>query len=427
MIVDVLVFFGLPLTLLILGAPIYAAIFASGLTALLLVPNAPIHAVQSVLFGSLNNFSLLAIPLFVLAGDLMAQGGLAKRLVSWALAGVGGVRGSLPLAAVASATTFGAMSGSASACLAAVGRIMYPDLRKAGYSEGYSGALLASTAVIGAVIPPSIPMIIYGVVAQQSIPDLFLAGVLPGLLIALVIGVYVWMKARHEKQNVLATGERPSFLRETKEASWSLAAPVVILGGIYGGIFTPTEAAGVAVIYSMLVSRYIYKELTWRDMWRITSESMYLVGRLIVIFAAAGLYAWALTVSGLAQKLGTTVTEWQLATWQLLLIFNVLMLIVGAFLDPPPALLILTPVFFPIFQAAGVDPIHLGLIMVVNLSMGMFTPPIGVNLFIANVLFKIDIGVLYRSVLPFVALYVAILMILTYVPEITLFALHAFK
>src|SRR5690606_27919903 len=247
---DILVFFVLPLVLLLVGAPIYIAIFFSGFLAIILAPNAPLHAVQTVMFGALNNFSLLAIPLFVLAGDLMARGGLAKRLVDWALAVVGGARGALPLATVASATTFGAMSGSASACLAAVGRIMYPDLRQAGYKPGYCGALLASSAVIGAVLPPSIPMIIYGVVAQQSIPDLFLAGIVPGLLIAIVIGVYVWFKAGSEPRVKGMAAERPGLWLATKKAGWALAAPVVILGGIYGGVFTPTEAAGVAVVYA---------------------------------------------------------------------------------------------------------------------------------------------------------------------------------
>src|SRR5690606_34862644 len=186
------------------------------------------------------------------------------------------------------------------------------------------------------------------------------------------------------------------------------------------------EAAGVAVVYAILVARFIYKEVTWTDIWKISADSMYLVGRLIIIFASAGIYAWAITISGLAQQLGAAVIEWQLEAWQLLLIFNVLMILVGAFLDPPAALLILTPVFFPIFQAAGVDPIHLGLIMVVNLSMGMFTPPIGVNLFIANALFKIEMGTLYRNVLPFVLLYVAVLMLITFVPSIVLAPLHLF-
>ncbi|MBC7203272.1 MAG: TRAP transporter large permease, partial [Pusillimonas sp.] len=413
--------------MLLLGLPIYAGMFISGFVAILLAPNAPVYAVQTVMFGALDNFSLLAIPLFLLAGDLMAHGGLARRLVAWAMAVVGGGRGSLPLATVAASTTFGAMSGSASACLAAVGRIMYPDLRKAGYPAGYCGALLASTAVIGAVIPPSVPMIIYGVVAQQSIPDLFLAGIFPGLLIAFVLGVYVWLHARRTLPVQIVKVARPSFLVATKDASWALVTPVVVLGGIYGGIFTPTEAAGVAVVYAVLVSRYIYKELTWLDMWRITSGSIYLVGRLIIIFVAAGVYAWALTISGLARDLGMTISDWQLATWQLLLLFNILALIVGTFLDPPPALLILTPVFFPIFQAAGVEPIHFGLIMIMNLSMGMFTPPIGANLFIAIALFKVEMGALYRSVLPFVALYVATLMLITYVPEIALAPLHWFK
>jgi C4-dicarboxylate transporter, DctM subunit len=428
MIVDLLLFFVLPMALLLVGMPIYATLMLSGMAAIVLAPNAPIHAVQTVLFGALNNFSLLAIPLFVVAGDLMAQGGLAKRLVAWVLGIVGGIRGSLPLATVGSSAVFGAMSGSAIGCMAAVGRIMYPDLRRAGYSPRFCGGLMSATGAIDVVIPPSIPIIIYGIVAQQSIPDLFLAGFLPGLLVAGVIAAYVLIYARvvrvpeHTEAVV-----RPGFLQSTREAAWALGAPLLILGGIYGGVFTPTEAAGVAVVYAVIVSRYVYKELAWADVWKVTSSSMFLVGQLLMIVAGAALYAWAMTLSGLAQKLGLTVSSLDLATWQLLLAFNILLLLAGSFLEPPAAILILTPVFLPIMQAAGVHPIHLGMVMTVNLAIGMFTPPLGINLFAANALFKVDLPTLYRGVLPFLLLYIGALLCITYVPAISLAPLQWFK
>jgi C4-dicarboxylate transporter, DctM subunit len=218
-----------------------------------------------------------------------------------------------------------------------------------------------------------------------------------------------------------------NIVHSTREASWSLGAPVVILGGIYGGIFTPTEAAGVAVVYAVLVSRFIYRELTWGDLWRITQGSTYLVAQLMVIVAAAGAYSWLVTTSGFPQRLVSFITELQLQTWVMLFAFNLLLLVVGSFLEPPAAILILTPLFLPLVQAAQIDPIHFGIIMTVNLGIGMFTPPFGLNLFAAHALFKVPLPTIYRGVLPFLAVYFATLMLITYIPAISLAPLALLK
>jgi C4-dicarboxylate transporter DctM subunit len=424
---DVLLYFVLPVALLLLGLPIYVVLMLTAIVAIAANPGLPLHALQSVIFGSLNHFPLLAIPLFVLAGDIMGQGGLAKRLIAWSLAIIGGVRGSLAIAAVGSSAIYGAMSGSAVGCIAAIGRILFPALRDGGYSTRFSGSLIAATGAIDVVIPPSIPIIIYGIAAQQSVPDLFIAGFVPGLIIALLAGLYVHVYARIKKIPLTPGARWSNIVLATRDAGWALGAPAVILGGIYGGVFTPTEAAGIAVVYAIFVSRYIYREVTWRDLWRITSNSMFLITQIMIIVAAAGVYSWLVTTSGLAQKLVGYVQELKLHPWQLLLMFNLILLVVGSFLEPPAAILILTPLFLPVMVAAGVDPIHLGMIMTVNLAIGMFTPPFGLNLFASHALFGVPLPTLYRGVLPFLGLYLIALLLITYVPEISLYPVRLLR
>jgi C4-dicarboxylate transporter DctM subunit len=319
------------------------------------------------------------------------------------------------------------MSGSAVGCVVAIGRLLYPSLRQAGYSRSFSGGIIASSGAIDVIIPPSIPMIIYGITAQQSIPALFIAGILPGVLIGVMASVYVLIYARIKMIPLTSKARWKNILESTREASWSLGAPVVVLGGIYGGIFTPTEAAGVAVLYAVFVSRFIYREVTWVDLWRITRNSMYLITQVLVIVAAAGTYSWLITTSGFPQRLVAFIGGMQLETWLLLLIFNVLLLAAGSVLEPPASILILTPLVLPLVQAAGIDPIHFGIIMTCNLAIGMFTPPFGLNLFAANALFKVPLPELYRGVLPFLAVDIVALMLVTYIPAISLAPLGLLK
>ena len=420
-------YFVLPVLLLALGIPIYVILLLTAILGIAITPGLPLSAMQTVIFGSLDSFPLLAVPLFVLAGDIMGRGGLARRLVAWAMSLIGGIRGSLAVTTIASSELFGAMSGSAVGCVAAIGRLLHPALREGGYGERFSIGIIASSVAIAVIIPPSIPMIIYGLAAQVSVPALFLAGVLPGILIGLLASAYVLVYARIRMVPLTSKARWKNIITSTREASWSLGAPVVILGGIYGGVFTPTEAAGVAVLYAALGSRYVYRAVTWIDLWHITQNSMYLVGQLLIIVAGAGAYSWLITTSGFPQRLVTVISEMQIELWVLLLAFNAILIVVGSFLEPPAAILILAPLVMPLVQAQGVDPVHFGIIMTVNLALGMFTPPFGLNLFASHALFNVPLPTLYRGVLPFLAIYFVALMIITYVPSISLAPLALLK
>ncbi len=409
----------MPFALLFAGLPIYVILLLTALTVLAF-SGVTSEIIQTTIFGSLDSFPLLAIPFFVLAGEIMGRGGIAKRLVAWVVSIIGGVPGCLALTTIASSELFGAMSGSAVGCVAAVGRLLLPALRQGGYGDRFSVSLIASSGAIAVIIPPSIPLIIYGAVAQQPITKLFLAGVLPAILVGLLDGAYVVWRAKREG---ILTDTHTSWrhaLTATKEGFWALCTPALVFGGIYGGIFTPTEAAGVAVVYATIVSRYVYHDVTWRDLWVIASDSAMLVGQIMIIVVAAGVYSWFLTTSGLPQMVVSTIQSWHLGRNETLVVFNLLLLVVGSFLEPPAAILILTPLFMPVVTALGVNPIHFGIIVAVNLSLGMYMPPFGLNLFASHSLFGVKLGTLYRGVIPFLGINMIALIMITYIPWISL-------
>jgi C4-dicarboxylate transporter DctM subunit len=422
----VLVLGVLPAILLTFGVPIFVVLMAATLGGIMLSTN-PVQAIHSAMFGSLDIFPLLAVPLFIYAGDIMARGGIARRLIELILSIVGGVRGSLGLSTIAACEVFGVMSGSSVACVAAIGKLTIPSLKKNGYGDTFSVSLVTATGVIDVIIPPSIPMIIYGIAAQQSVPQLFLAGFVPGILIGVALAIYVYFYARAKNIPRSAPPSWQHVATSLKDSVWSVFAPVVILGGIYGGLFTPTEAAGVACIYAIVVSLYIYREVTLRDLWMITVESAMLSAQVLIIVSAAGAFAWLITTSGYPAKLVAFVEGLHLAPWMLLLVINIILLFVGSVLEPPAAILLLTPLLTPIAYAMGVHPIHFGIIVTVNLAIGMFMPPFGLNLFAANALFKTPLPELYRGVIPFLLIYLAMLILITYVPAISLAPLALFK
>ena len=410
----------IPLLLLVIGMPIFLVLIVSALLGILFLGGIPLHAVHTAMFGGLDSFPLLAIPLFILAGDVMGRGGIAQRLIELVMSIVGGVRGSLAISTIGAASVFGAMSGSSVACVAAIGKLTLPSLEKAGYKRGFGVSLITATGVIDVIIPPSIPMIIYAIAAQQSAAILFLAGIVPGLIVACALSIYVMIHARIEMIPVGDPARWINIWESLKRSIWAIFAPVVILGGIYGGFFTPTEAAGIACVYAVFVSVFIYKQLSWKDVWQITLDCSLLVGQIMIIVAAAGAYAWFITTSGLASTLVQAIASVQMETWLLLLAINILLLVVGSVVEPPAAILVLMPLLVPITAQAGIDPVHFGLVVTVNLAIGMFLPPFGLNLFASNALFGTPLPVLYRGVLPFLLIYLAILTLLTYVPAITL-------
>jgi C4-dicarboxylate transporter DctM subunit len=416
----------LPALLLLMGVPIFVALLAAALGGIVLSGN-PIHALHSAIFGNLDIFPLLAVPLFIYAGDIMSRGGIARRLIELILSLVGAVRGALGIATVAACEVFSVMSGSSVACVAAIGKLTIPALKKNGYGDTFSVSLVTATGVIDVITPPSITMIIYGIAAQQSVPQLFLAGFPAGILIGIALALYVVWYARVEKIPITAPAQRKDILTHLKDSIWALLAPIVILGGIYGGLFTPTEAAGVACIYAIVISMFVYRELTWGELWDITIESSALIAQILIIVGAAGAFAWLITTSGFPAKLIAFVDQFALQTWILLLVINVILLFVGSVLEPPAAILLLTPLLTPIVYKAGIDPIHFGIIFTVNLAIGMFMPPFGLNLFASHALFGTPLPKLYRGVLPFLVIYLIMLVLITYVPAITLWPLKLLR
>jgi C4-dicarboxylate transporter DctM subunit len=415
-----LVFFGLPAALLILGFPIFLILLVTSIAAVLTVADVPTEAIQTSMFGSLDNFPLLAVPFFVLAGEIMAQGGIARRIIAMVMAMVGGVRGSLAVTTVAASELFGAMSHTAVGTVVAMGRMIYPALKAGGYNERFAVGLIASSGAIAVVIPPSIAMILYAVSAEQSAVLLFTAGILPSILIGLIDAAYVMGYAKFKRVPLGTSAHWQTIWKTSKEASWSIGSLAVIFGGIYGGVFTPTEAAGVAVVYSLFVTMVIYREVDLAGFWRILLASAYLISQILLIVTSAGIYSWLLTTSGIPQQIVGAINALDMPKWELLLCLNLGLLLAGSFLEPPAAILILTPLLLPVVRGVGVNAIHFGIIVAVNLSLGMYTPPFGLNLFSSQAIFDAPLSRIYVGVLPFLLLNFVALMIITYVPAISM-------
>ena len=419
-----LVFFGLPIVLLILGFPIFLILLVTSMVAAVAVVHVATEQIQTSMFGSLDSFPLLAVPFFVLAGEIMARGGIARRIIAMVMAMVGGVRGSLAVTTVAASELFGAMSHTAVGTVVAMGRMIYPELKAGGYNERFAVGLIASSGAIAVVIPPSIAMILYAVSAEQSAVLLFTAGILPSILIGVIDAAYVMSYARLKRVPLGTSAHWETIWKTTKEASWSIGSLAVIFGGIYGGVFTPTEAAGVAVVYSLFVTMAIYREVDLAGFWRILLASAYLISQILLIVTSAGIYSWLLTTSGIPQQVVDAINSLNMPKWELLLCLNVGLLLAGSFLEPPAAILILTPLLLPIVRGAGVNAIHFGIIVAVNLSLGMYTPPFGLNLFSSQAIFDAPLSRIYVGVLPFLLLNFMALMIITYVPAISMVLLQ---
>jgi C4-dicarboxylate transporter DctM subunit len=409
-----------PVVLLLLGFPIFLVLLTAATVALVFFMNVPLAALQQNLFGSINAFALLAVPFFVYAGELMGRGSVAQRLVDFVQAGVGSVRGSLGVTTVGTSAIFGAISGVSAACVATIGRIMYPAMRRAGYSEPFAAGLVTAVGAIDIIIPPSIPMIIYGAAAEESVPRLYAAGVFPGLLIAGMLAAYVvfaaWWKG-------FGAGERfdlQRMLRATGRGVWALGMPFIILGGIYGGVFSPTEAAAVACVYAAFVTSVIFRELGWRDIVEAAAVTVTFTAQVLIIVACAGVFSWLLTVNQVPAAMVGWLQSLNITPWMLLAVINVVLLAVGCFLDPLSAIVLLTPLLVPIIKAAGIDPVHFGIIFTVNLAIGLFHPPFGMNIFVAQSVLGLRLTAIYRGIVPFLVIYLIALVLITYIPDISL-------
>ena len=416
----------LPVVLLLIGFPIFLVLLSAVTVALVFFMHIPLAALHQNLFGGVNAFALLAVPYFIYAGELMGRGTVAKRLVDFVQGGVGWVRGSLGVTTVGTSAIFGAISGASAATVATIGKVMHPAMRRAGYPEDFSAGLVTAVGAIDIIIPPSIPMIVYGMAANESVPRLYAAGVLPGLIIALMIALYVIWFAHRRGIGAGEPFDAMAFLRAAGRGVWALGAPFIILGGIYGGVFSPTEAAAVACIYAMFVTRFVYRELAWRDIVAAAGTTVLFTGQILVIVACASVYAWLLTVNQVPAALVAWLESLHVASWVLMLTINVSLLAVGCFLDPLSAILLLSPLLVPIVKAAGYDTVHFGIIFTVNLAIGLFHPPFGINIFVAQSVLGLELGTIYRGIIPFLVLYLIALGLITYVPSISLVGVELF-
>ncbi|MEO7242018.1 MAG: TRAP transporter large permease [Variovorax sp.] len=410
----------LPLLLLVLGFPIFLVLLASVTAAITLALHLPLVVLHQNLFGGVDSYALLAVPFFIYAGELMGRGSVAQRLVDFVEAGVGSVRGGLGVTTVGTSAIFGAISGSSAAGVATIGRVMMPALKAGGYPERFSAGLITAVGAIDVIIPPSIPMIVYGSAAQESVPRLYAAGVLPGLLIALLLASYVMWFARRHGIGVGSAFDLSRLARSTWRGAWALGAPVVVLGGIYGGVFSPTEAAAVASVYAAVVTRFVYRELSFADIFAAAATTVRFTAQVLIIVACASVFAWLLTTNQVPAALVAAMKAADVAPWILLLSINVLLLIVGCFVDPLSAILLLSPLLVPLVKAAGIDGVHFGIVVMVNLAIGLFTPPFGMNIFVAQSVLKMPIQTIYRGIVPFFFLYLVALGLITYIPAISL-------
>jgi C4-dicarboxylate transporter, DctM subunit len=393
-----------------------------GLAAVLGIQVANINMLIAVkeMFNSLNKFPLAAIPFFILAGNLMETGGISRRLVEFAKSIVGGVQGGLPMTCVLTCMIFAAVSGSSVATTFAIGAILIPALIKHGYPTNYAAALQATSAELGVVIPPSIPLILYGVAAEVSIGELFVAGFGPGIFIGLSLMLFVHLYCRWKGWGKNDGDGRLSVGHATIQAAWALLMPAIILGGIYGGIFTPTEAAAVAVFYALFVGMVVYREIKPQNLFSVLKKSVVSSAVIMFIIANAGLFAFLLTRAGVPGDIGRWLSVVLDSPVMFLLGVNIALFVIGMFIETSAAILVLAPILVPVAMHFGVDPVHFGLIMVINLAMGMITPPFGVNLFAACTIARISIDQIIGRLVPFIVVIFCCLMMVTYFPSISL-------
>lgn len=413
---------------LALGIPIAISLGFTVLSATFFAPSLPADSVYAFrsMVTALDSYSLLAIPLFILSGNIMAKGGISRKLFDFFSYFIGNKTAGLPIAAIITCLFYGAISGSGPATVAAVGSMTIPLLVELGYDKKFSVSMIAVAGGLGVIIPPSIPFIVYGQSSGASVGDLFIAGVLPGILIALCMITYAYFYCKfkgEDKEKLLANTQQlrsRGLMVMFKDSFWSLLTPVIILGGIYSGIVTPTEAANISVVYALIISLFIYKSLKIKDLSIVMKETVSTAAPILLVVSIATVFGKVLTFMQAPQLISTAITSTFTTKVSVLLVINVILLFVGMVMDTTPAILILTPIFMPIIQAIGVNPLHFGIIMVVNLAIGFVTPPIGINLFVASSLTGIPVMDIAKRAIPFIIAFLIALMLITFVPEISL-------
>lgn len=416
-----LVLFGGMLVLMLLGIPIVFTIgLASVLGTLVIGAAAPWIIIPSSMINGMDSFPLMAVPFFILAGELMNRGGIAERLVAFANSLVGHIRGGLGHATVVSNTMLAMDTGSALAQVAAIGRIMVPAMESRGYPRAYATALACAASLIGPIIPPSITMVIYAVAAGASVGGLFLAGIVPGLMIAAALMGYVYVRARVRGEMPVHRFSLREVLQRGKDAIMALIMPLIILGGIFAGVMTPTESAAVAVLYAALAGAFVFRRLTLKDLYECLLNTGVITSFIMLIVGTARIFSDLLVSEAVPQSIVASMLGVTRDPVLLLLLVNVLLLIVGCLMDTTAAIIILTPVLLPVVTQAGVDPKLFGVVMCINLVIGMATPPVGVALYLASEIGKVRIERLIVAIWPMLVLLIGVLFVITYVPDIPL-------
>ena len=417
MIAFICICFGL---LLFAGVPIAVILGVTTLGCLVFFTSTPLHIITQQLFNALDKFVLLAIPFFILAGAIMTRGSIAKKLVAFVNALVGWFPGGLAMAGILACIFFAAISGSSPATVVAIGSIMIPALIKAGYGEKFSLGLITVSGSLGIIIPPSIPMILYCLVMNVSVAEIFMAGIVPGLLIGAALMVYTFFVAKKHNWKVDRKGSLKELVRAARDGIWALILPFVVLGGIYSGIFTPTEAAAISVVYALFVELFVYREFSFGQITFVCQEAAVLSACLLFILSCAMTFIWLLTAQEIPQQLADIIITHIHSPWMFLLTVNILFLILGCFMDDVSAMLILAPIFLETLNRYGIDLVHFGVVMVLNIQMGMLTPPFGLNLFVASGITKAPLIKIARGVAPFLGIMLICLMLVTYIPWISM-------
>ncbi|MDA8443965.1 TRAP transporter large permease [Paracidovorax valerianellae] len=415
------------IVLMALGFPVAFALAMSAAIAVFVGGRYPQLIVFKEMFTGIDSFPLMAVPFFILAAEIMSGGALTVVLLRFAAQFVGHLRGGLGHANILSLTLFSGISGSALADAAGPGSMMVKMMDKAGYSRAYAAALTASTAIVGPIIPPSIIMIIYALQDEQvSVGGLFIAGFAPGLLIAAAMAFVNWrVCVRRDYRSREPRPSRAEMLTNSVRAIPALMLVVLILVGIRFGIFTPTEASVVAVFYALICGKWIYRTLEWKALPHIAARSALLTASVLLVVAASAAFAWVLTIEGIPQQLAETIVGWNLSPVTFLIAVNILLLLFGIFMEPLPGVMILVPILAPISAALGIDPIHFAMVVIVNLTLGMITPPVGGLLFVTSVATKVPLAALTKELPPFLLAHLAVLMLLTFVPAISTWLPHA--
>jgi len=412
--------FGLLVLFLIWGLPIAVALGIAVSLSILKFTTVPLLIAPQIMFKAVDSFPLMAIPFFILAGNVMSVGGISRRLVNFASAMVGTLTGGLAHVAIFASMFFAAISGSSPATTAAIGTIMVPEMNKKGYENKFSAATVAAAGTVGVIIPPSIPMILYAVLASVSIGKLFLAGFGPGILMGIVMMTIAYIISKKSGYGGTKKVSLAEKFRAFRESIFALLMPVVILGGIYGGIFTPTEAAAVAVVYGIVVGLFIYRELKIKEIPGIFFTSAVQTAVIMFLIATANLFGWFLVREMIPQRIAQALVVLTQNRYIVLFIINIFLLIIGTFINTTAAVILITPILLPILKQVGIDPLFMGIVMVVNLAVGMITPPVGLCLFVACNIANISLDKLTRSILPYLIALIILIFVITYIPPISM-------